>query len=62
MDIEKLVQSRKTRFDSGSRGLQSYCAQVIESYLWLVIHKGYKGIAASETATDAFRFAQKWGG
>ena len=30
--------------------------------MWLVIHKGYRGIAPSETAADAFSFAWKWGG
>ena len=39
-----------------------YRAQAIESYLWLVVHKNYKGIPASETAAEAFRFAKKWGG
>ena len=62
VDIEKLVQLRKTRFDGGSCRLQSYRAQAIKSYLRLVICKGYKVIATSETAADAFRFAWKWGG
>jgi hypothetical protein len=61
-DIEKLIQSRKTKFEGGSRGLQSYRAQVIESYLRLVVRKQYKGIPASEAAAEAFGFARKWGG
>ena len=61
-DIEKHIRSRKTEFVGGSRRLQSYRAQVIESYLWLVVRKNYKGIPASETAAEAFGFAKKWGG
>ena len=61
-DIEKLIQSRKTEFEGGSRGLQSYCAQAIESYFRLVVRKKYKGIPASEAAAEAFGFARKWGG
>jgi hypothetical protein len=61
-DIEKHVRSRKTTFVGGARGLQSYRAQVIESYLRLIVRKNYKGIPASETAADAFGFAKKWGG
>jgi hypothetical protein len=61
-DIEKRIRSRKMKFDAGSRGLQSYCAQAIESYLRLVVRKNYKGIPASEAAAEAFGFAKKWGG
>ena len=60
-DIEKLIQSWKTKFQAGLWGLQVYHAQAIESYLWLVVRKNYKGIRASETAAEAFRFAKKWG-
>jgi len=61
-DIEKHIRSRRTAFVGGSHGLQSYRAQVIESYLRLVVRKNYKGIPASETAAEAFGFAKKWGG
>jgi hypothetical protein len=61
-DIEKHIRSRKTEFVGGSRGLQSYRAQVIESYLRLVVRKKYKGLPASETAAEAFGFAKKWDG
>ena len=61
-DIEKLIQSQKTKFEGGSHGLQSYRAQVIESYFQLVVCKKYKGIPASEAAAEAFGFARKWGG
>ena len=61
-DIEKLIRSQKTKFQAGSQGLQAYHAQAIESYLWLVVCKNYKGIPASETAAEAFRFVKKWGG
>ena len=61
-DIEKLIQSQKTKFEGGSHGLQSYHAQAIESYFWLIVCKKYKGIPASEAAAEAFGFARKWGG
>ena len=61
-DIEKYIQSQKTKFVGGPRGLQSYCAQAIESYLQLVVRKNHKGIPASETVAEAFGFAKKWGG
>ncbi len=61
-DIEKHLRSRKTKLVRGSHGLQSYRAQVIESYLRLVVRKKYKGLDASETAAEAFGFAKKWGG
>ena len=38
-DIEKLIRSRKITFVGGSRGLQSYRTQAIESYLRLVVCK-----------------------
>ena len=50
------------KFDGGSRGLQLYHAQAIESYLRLVVCKNYKGIPASEASAEAFGFAKKWGG
>jgi len=60
-DIEKRIRSRKTEFDAGSRGLQSYRAQAIKSYLRLVVRKNYKGIPALEAAAEAFGFAKKMG-
>ena len=62
VDIEKLIRSRKTKFEGGARGLQSYRAQAIESYLRLVVEKGRKGIPASETAAEGLGFARGWGG
>ena len=61
-DIEKLIQLQKTKFQAELWGLQAYCAQAIESYLQLVVHKNYKGIPASETAAEVFGFVKKWGG
>jgi hypothetical protein len=60
-DIEKLIRSRKTEFQACERGLQSYRAQAIESYLQLVVRKEIKGIPASETAAEALGFAKGWG-
>jgi hypothetical protein len=61
-DIEKLIPSRKTKFQAGSHGLQAYLAQAIERYLLLVVHKDYKRVPASVTAAEALGFAKKWGG
>jgi len=62
VDIEKLIRSQKTKFESGVCGLQSYWAQAIESYLRLVVEKGQKGIPASKTAAEGLGFARGWGG
>ena len=60
-DIEKHIRSQKTIFAGGSRGLQSYHALAIESYLRLVVRKKYKVIPASQTAAEAFGFSKEWG-
>ena len=60
-DIGKLIRSRKNTFAGGSRGLQSYRALAIESYLRLVVNKKYKGIPASHTVAEAFGFSKEWG-
>jgi hypothetical protein len=62
VDIEKLIRSQKMKFEGGVRGLQSYRAQAIESYLRLVVEKRCKGIPASETAAKGLGFARGWGG
>jgi len=60
-DIEKLIRSCKTKFQASQRGLQSYWAQAIESYLQLVGWNKIKGIPASETAAEALSFVKGWG-
>ena len=60
-DIQKDIRSRKMKFLGGSRGLQSYRALAIESYLRLVVCKNYKSIIASQTVAEAFGFAKDWG-
>jgi hypothetical protein len=60
-DVEKLIRSCKIKFDNGARGLQSYCAEAIESYLRLVAKKNMKGILASEIAAEGLGFAKGWG-
>ena len=61
-EIKKHIRSQKTKFQRGSCGLQSYCAQTIECYLQLAVHNSYKGIPTSSAAAEAFGFARKWGG
>jgi hypothetical protein len=62
VDIQKLIRSRRTNFEGGARGLQSYRAQAIESYLCLVVNGNQNGIPASETAAECLGFARAWGG
>jgi len=60
-DIKKLIRSRKTEFQAGTQGLQSYWAQAIDSYLRLVVREKMKGILASEVAAEALGFVKGWG-
>lgn len=61
-DIEKLLKSRKTKFQAGDKGLQSYRAQTIQSYLRMVVKNGRGGVEASEIAAESHGFAKDWGG
>src|SRR6202040_3538231 len=61
-DIEKLLASRKTKFQAGNNGLQSYRARAIQSHLHMVVNRGRRGIDASEIAAESHGFAKKWGG
>jgi len=62
LDIEKVIASTKTKFVSGREGLQAYRARAIQSYLFMVVKNGRRGIDASERAAEAQGFARKWGG
>jgi len=62
VNIEKLIRSQKKKSKGGIQGLQSYQVQMIESYLRLVVEKGWKGIPASKTAAEGLGFARGWGG
>ena len=61
VDIQKLIRSHRTNFEGGARGLQSYRAQAIESYLRLVVNGNQNSIPASETAAEGLGFARTWG-
>ncbi|KIM72078.1 hypothetical protein PILCRDRAFT_93602 [Piloderma croceum F 1598] len=62
VNIQKLIQLRRTNFKGGAQGLQSYCAQAIKSYLCLVVNGNQNSIPASETAAESLGFARTWGG
>ena len=61
-DIQKLLQSRKTTFQAGDKGLQSYRARTIESHLRMVVINGRGGVEASQIAAESHGFARDWGG
>jgi hypothetical protein len=62
MDIEKLLQSKKTLFVAGARGLQSRRTYAIASHLKMVVQNGRKWTDASERSAESHGFAAKWGG
>jgi hypothetical protein len=62
VNIQKLIQLHKTNFEGGNRGLQSYRAQAIKSYLHLVVNGKQNAILALETAAEGLGFARNWGG
>ena len=61
-DIQKLLQSRKTQFQAGDKGLQSYRARTIESHLRMVVTNGRGSVEASQIAAESHGFARDWGG
>ena len=61
-DIESLIKSQKVEFKLGVHSLQAYCALAIQSYFWMVVHNGQKGIEASVIAAESHGFAKNWGG
>ena len=61
-DIDKLIQSKKTKFISGPQGLQARRALVIRSHLQLVVKNKRFSIDASLRAAESHGFAAKWGG
>ena len=61
VDIEKLIGSKKTKFETGREGLQARRARAIQSYLFMVVKNGRRGFDASERAAEAQGFARKWG-
>jgi hypothetical protein len=60
--LDKLLISKKNRFDNGQRGLQARCTLAIRSHLLLVV-KGRLGFAAASMQAAASNgFAAAWGG
>jgi len=60
-NIHKLIHAKKTKFEAGVTGLQSYRAQVIQSYLKMVVDNGQLGVEASKHAAESQGFAVQWG-
>jgi hypothetical protein len=61
-DLQKLLQSKKTRFVAGPNGLQARRTAAIETHLRLIIANGRPSIDASQRAAESRGFAAKWGG
>jgi hypothetical protein len=61
-DIEKLIASKRTAFDTGANGLQAYRARAIQSCLHMVVNNGRMLMEASERAAESQGFAPAWGG
>jgi hypothetical protein len=61
-DIEKLIMSKCTAFNTGGNGLQAYRAQAIRSCLCMVVNNGRMLMEASERAAESQGFAPAWGG
>src|SRR6266540_3997192 len=61
-DIEKLIASKKTKFDAGREGLQARRARAIQSYLFMVLKNKRNGRDASERAAEVQGFSVIWGG
>lgn len=60
-DLQKLMISRKTQFESGEHGLQARRARAIESCLHMMVQDKEKMMVASRIAARAHRFAEEWG-
>lgn len=61
-DIQKLIKAKKTKFDGGPTGLQSYRARAIASHLNMVVHDHVPSILAARRAAQSQGFSEKWGG
>jgi hypothetical protein len=60
--IQKLINSKRTKFAVGCNGLQAYRARAVQSYLHMVVENKRHAIEASERAAESQGFAAKWGG
>ena len=60
--IEKFIRSRKTTFTGGDHGLQAQQARAIQSYLQLIVQRGFKGVKASEMTAVTHGFGKTNGG
>lgn len=59
--VQKLLHSKKTKFESGQRGLQQRRARAIECQLRLVIRNGRTSIGASKISAEAHFLSVKHG-
>jgi hypothetical protein len=60
--MDKLLNSKKTKFVAGARGLQARRALAIHSHLTLIVKSEQLVIEASEQAAESHGFARRWGG
>ncbi|KAF8055963.1 hypothetical protein FPV67DRAFT_1384425, partial [Lyophyllum atratum] len=61
-DVQKLLKSKKTKFEGGPSGLQAYRTLAIQSLLRMSIKNGRLPLDASQRAAESHGFAAKWGG
>ena len=62
VDLNKVIQSKKTKFSGGPQGLQARRARAIAGHLFLVTKSGRSFTGAAEMAAESNGFAPKWGG
>jgi hypothetical protein len=59
--LDRLINSKTTKFVAGLHGLQAQCALAMQSHLRLVVKNHRFSIDASEHAAESHGFAAKWG-
>jgi hypothetical protein len=60
-DVDCLIKSKKTNYESGPQGLQACRTLAIQSHLRIVVKKQRFSIDASERAAESHGFAAVWG-
>jgi len=61
-DIDHLIKSKKTKYESGPQGLQAHCTLAIQSHLRIVVKNQQFLIDVSERAAESHGFAADWDG
>ena len=59
--LQALLHSKKTEFQGGNIGLQSYRVRAMESHLQMVVNRGRGSMEASRIAAESQGFSPDWG-